>query len=141
MPTAEEAKAALAAALLNDPATAAIIGRHAYPDQAKQLPPGQPYLVFWEANSKVRKFLSGKSGSRQSIFRIMGMCQTRVQAAALAKALEGLLDGKVNQLFGNLQVKASLIDDDIGNVDENEIPLPGFEFGDRSVAFNLLWTY
>ena len=141
MPTPREAKAALAAALLNEPAVAAIVGRHVYPDQSPRLSPNQSYVLFFETNNVQPKTLRGKVDSRRSTFRILAQCQTRSQAADLALALEALLDAKSNQLFGNLLVKASLIDDGAGAEDEDETPLPGFEFGEKTVSMILNWVY
>lgn len=139
MPTASEAKEALATALLDTPGIAAIVGRRIYPGTAAR--GVEPYLIFDEISGVQPKMLRGKCPLRRSRFRLLGVCRTRVQASALMDEIEELLDGKSNSLFGGLLVKCSLIADDEGNVDEDESPLAGHEFGDRAVRTDLVWVY
>ena len=138
--TSDEAKAALKTALLDTPAVNAVVARRVYPDQAASKAI-EPYLVFAEREARQPKNLKGERiGIRRSRFEIAAACRTRQEAANLGTALEALLDGKVQQLFGNLLVKASRIDDD-GVADDDEVPLAGVEFGDRTVRLFVIWWY
>lgn len=140
MPTSDEAMAALKTALLNDTAVAAIVGRRVYPEQADSKAI-EPYLVFAEREARQPKAINGQRISiRRSAFEVAAACKTRQQAKDLAGALEALLDGKVQLQFGNLTVKSSRIDDS-GVIDEDEPPILGVEFGDRTVRLMVIWWY
>lgn len=132
-------KAAMYAALSGDPAVKAVVGAKVYPDQAAA-DADEPFLVFQEVTSHRPTTLSGKAGIRFSRFQVTGYCATRVQAEALAKALEALLDGKARRMIGGLLVLSSRFADDEGTVDEDEAPDAGEEFGDRVVRADVLWA-
>lgn len=147
MPTA---KAAMYAALSQDPGVLAIVGKKIYPDQAPEnngeVTVEEPYLIFQMISSVQRVSLSGTLIDLGDYrFQLTGYCKTRLQTEQLEEALLTLLHGdkrgrgKVNVMLGGKLVKASICSQDEGSVDEDEAPRPGEEFGLRVVRLDVRW--
>ena len=130
-------KQAMYAALAGDSAIAGIVGGKVYPDQAKS--DVEPYLVFQSASDVKPATLRATVGIRRIRFQLVGVCRTRAEAQALQQAIEALLHGKAQTSFGGVLVKSSLVSEDEGEVDEDEAPRPGVEFGLRSVRLDVIW--
>lgn len=133
------AKQAMYAALAGESAITAIVGRRIYPDQAAS--DVEPYLVFQSASDVKPATLRATVGIRRVRFQLTGVGRTRAEAQALQSAIETLLHGKAQVSLGGLHVKSSLVSEDEGEVDEDEAPRPGEEFGLRVVRLDVIWWF
>lgn len=135
MPTPRQA---MFAALTGEPTITAIVGNRIYPDQAKE--GSVDYLDFQVVSDVKPTTLRGTMGIRFVRFQLTAEMTRRADAEALQFAIEALLHGKANATLGGLTVKSSMVVVDEGAVDEDELPRPGEESGNRVLRIDVMWA-